>query len=286
MRVSRNAERLGCLVNPFLGLETMDKELIAGIRNKLTVPKTALDLLSQGKDVPKGFIGMAEKDLGEAVRMLEQDKKCRISLWGKTRKLLEVGFKWIFPVIIAFIVLVLQWCPQLKVSGISGGFSDTGKIYFYVRNVGTIPAHFIKGGFIITSNVEEKPQQAKNVTVLLQKFFDTGKSVIFYTTGIDSVIPLIFLSNLNDLDKEAGHIFLSIYFKYPQFKVFGINLFWKTYEGVFQYAPSKSGEYIWVQSSQTMYPGLFTKTFKALRKKETIAVPRSVCLKNICKNAP
>ena len=50
----------------------MNPEFIADIRNKLTPAKTALDLLSKGKDVPKEFIEMALKDLDEAVEMLKK----------------------------------------------------------------------------------------------------------------------------------------------------------------------------------------------------------------------
>lgn len=52
----------------------MDKEPIAQIRNKLQAPKTALDLLSQGKDVPKKFIETARKALDEAVELLRAIK--------------------------------------------------------------------------------------------------------------------------------------------------------------------------------------------------------------------
>ena len=51
------------------------EEMRAEIRNKLTPAKTALDLLSQGKDVPKEFIKMAERDLDKAVKMLEANQK-------------------------------------------------------------------------------------------------------------------------------------------------------------------------------------------------------------------
>ncbi len=50
----------------------MNPELIADIRNKLQAPKTALELLSQGKDVPKEFIERALKDLDEAVGLLKE----------------------------------------------------------------------------------------------------------------------------------------------------------------------------------------------------------------------
>ena len=48
----------------------MNKELMAEIRNKLTPAKTALDLLAQGKEVPKEFIEMAKKELDKAVELL------------------------------------------------------------------------------------------------------------------------------------------------------------------------------------------------------------------------
>jgi hypothetical protein len=44
----------------------MDKELIADICNKLQSPKTALELISEGKNVSKEFIRAAKRDLDEA----------------------------------------------------------------------------------------------------------------------------------------------------------------------------------------------------------------------------
>ena len=48
----------------------VDKNIKADIRNKLQAPKTALELLSEGKDIPKEFIEMAKKDLDETVKLL------------------------------------------------------------------------------------------------------------------------------------------------------------------------------------------------------------------------
>jgi hypothetical protein len=47
------------------------QELIADIRNKLQAPMTALELLRQGKDVPKELIELAKRELSEAVGMLK-----------------------------------------------------------------------------------------------------------------------------------------------------------------------------------------------------------------------
>ena len=48
-----------------------NKELVADIRNKLQASMTALELLSQGKEVPKEFIEMANEELDKAVKLLE-----------------------------------------------------------------------------------------------------------------------------------------------------------------------------------------------------------------------
>lgn len=50
----------------------MNIEAMADIKNKLQPAKTALDLFSQGKDVPKEFIEQAKKDLDEMVGMLKE----------------------------------------------------------------------------------------------------------------------------------------------------------------------------------------------------------------------
>ena len=50
------------------------EETIADIRNKLTPAKTALELLSQGKEVPKEFIEQAKKELDDAVQLLRGEK--------------------------------------------------------------------------------------------------------------------------------------------------------------------------------------------------------------------
>ena len=49
----------------------MDIELVADVRNKLTPAKTALEMLVEGKDVPKEFLAMALKGLSEAVKLTD-----------------------------------------------------------------------------------------------------------------------------------------------------------------------------------------------------------------------
>lgn len=48
----------------------MNEEIKADIRNKLQAPKTALELLFEGKDVSKKFIGKALGDLEKVVKIL------------------------------------------------------------------------------------------------------------------------------------------------------------------------------------------------------------------------
>jgi hypothetical protein len=68
-------------------------------------------------------------------------------LFGQRRNLIQnIG------IVTPMLILLLQNTPRLEISRIDGGFSDTGKIYFYVKNTGNIPAFCIKGRFIITSN--------------------------------------------------------------------------------------------------------------------------------------
>ena len=55
----------------------MNSEFIADIRNKLTSAKTALDLISKGKDVSKEFIEMALKDFSKGVELLNKLKQPR-----------------------------------------------------------------------------------------------------------------------------------------------------------------------------------------------------------------
>ena len=43
----------------------------ATIRNKLQSSLTALELLAQGKEVPREFIKIAKKDLEEAIKTLK-----------------------------------------------------------------------------------------------------------------------------------------------------------------------------------------------------------------------
>jgi len=49
----------------------VNKELNAGIRNKLQSIKTALDLFSQAKNMPKEFIEKALRDLDEVEGLLK-----------------------------------------------------------------------------------------------------------------------------------------------------------------------------------------------------------------------
>jgi DNA-binding ferritin-like protein len=48
----------------------MNKELIADIRNKIQAAVTALELMSEGKEVTKEFIEMAKRELDEAMWLL------------------------------------------------------------------------------------------------------------------------------------------------------------------------------------------------------------------------
>jgi uncharacterized protein YggU (UPF0235/DUF167 family) len=51
----------------------MNSELIADIRNKLQAPKTALDLISEGKEMPKELIEIAKKDLDDVEHLLKSE---------------------------------------------------------------------------------------------------------------------------------------------------------------------------------------------------------------------
>jgi hypothetical protein len=48
----------------------MNEEILADIRNKLTVPKTALDKMANGEEVPKVFLAAAVKELDAAIDLL------------------------------------------------------------------------------------------------------------------------------------------------------------------------------------------------------------------------
>lgn len=50
----------------------MNTETIAAIRNKLQAPKTALELLKQGRELPKEFIDNVFKDLEEVAEALKE----------------------------------------------------------------------------------------------------------------------------------------------------------------------------------------------------------------------
>ena len=49
----------------------MDVELMAEICNKLTAAKTALEMLAEGKEVPREFARKALEDLNEGVRLIQ-----------------------------------------------------------------------------------------------------------------------------------------------------------------------------------------------------------------------
>ncbi|MFH0731375.1 MAG: hypothetical protein V2A72_00445 [Candidatus Omnitrophota bacterium] len=178
--------------------------------------------------------------------------------YKKVRKLLEVLVKWGLPAGISFIILLLQFSPILYVSRVISG---PDKIYFYVQNTGNIPAYCVEGGFIITSNAEPSVQKTSKEKVISANSMNTRQSVIFYPTGKSSAgLILMYPVDFKKIE-ELDFIFLSIYFKYPQFKLF--PFFPKhIYEGVFQYDKENKS---WVTSSQTMYPEFFTKIFNALR---------------------
>ena len=57
----------------------MDKEILAEIRNKLTVPRTALDKIAKGEDVPKEFLKLALKEFKSIIGLLngKRSKKCK-----------------------------------------------------------------------------------------------------------------------------------------------------------------------------------------------------------------
>jgi hypothetical protein len=48
----------------------MSEEILSEIRNKLTVPVTALERMAQGKPVPKGFLELAVAELRKAAALL------------------------------------------------------------------------------------------------------------------------------------------------------------------------------------------------------------------------
>jgi len=50
----------------------MNPELNADLRNKITLPRTVLEFLKDGKDVPKKTIELALKDLNEAVGLVSK----------------------------------------------------------------------------------------------------------------------------------------------------------------------------------------------------------------------
>jgi len=52
--------------------QEVNTETIAAIRNKLQAPKTALELLKQGRELPKEFIDNVFKDLEEVAEALKE----------------------------------------------------------------------------------------------------------------------------------------------------------------------------------------------------------------------
>lgn len=51
---------------------SMNEEILADIRNKLTVPKTALEKLAKGEVVPKEFLELAVAELNALDKLLKQ----------------------------------------------------------------------------------------------------------------------------------------------------------------------------------------------------------------------
>ncbi len=49
----------------------MNEEILADIRNKLTFPKTALEKLDKGEQVPKEFLELALKELDNLSGLLK-----------------------------------------------------------------------------------------------------------------------------------------------------------------------------------------------------------------------
>lgn len=209
-------------------------------------------------------------------------------VWGCIRKCKWFKFiiRWVLPASIPFVVLLLQFTPLLTVSGVSGGFSPTGKIYFYIKNIGSIPAHSITGRFVITSHAEgEAIGITERERVIGGNLMDTGRSVIFFPTGQEGKpIPLMYPANIKEPIGE-DFIYLSIYFEYAQFKSFPWFIR-HCYEGVFQYDDIKENILTsdgkiteltlgkgWVASSQTMYPNFFAYIFKSLRKSKEPILP-------------
>lgn len=52
----------------------MNEEILSEIRNKLTAPRTALEKLARGENVPKKFLELAKIELEELIEMLEEKK--------------------------------------------------------------------------------------------------------------------------------------------------------------------------------------------------------------------
>ena len=49
----------------------MNKEILADIRNKVTVPKTALEKQAKGEKVPQKFLELALKELNAVTNLLK-----------------------------------------------------------------------------------------------------------------------------------------------------------------------------------------------------------------------
>lgn len=50
----------------------MNEQILADIRNKLTLPHTALEKLAKGEKVPQEFIESAVKELNAAIDLLKE----------------------------------------------------------------------------------------------------------------------------------------------------------------------------------------------------------------------
>jgi hypothetical protein len=50
----------------------MNEEILSEIRNKLTAPKTALERLARGEEVPRAFLMLALKELDITTNLLQK----------------------------------------------------------------------------------------------------------------------------------------------------------------------------------------------------------------------
>jgi hypothetical protein len=51
----------------------MNEEILSDIRNKLTVPMTALERMAKGEKMPKEFLELALRELNAAVDLLRKE---------------------------------------------------------------------------------------------------------------------------------------------------------------------------------------------------------------------